>query len=1389
MSDPAPKDLLLASLRSGDDSLWSIIGELAPKDETELRTLLRPHEDAGFSAEDIAVDQRSRLDAALGALTRFELGRQLDLIADHDIPSAQIVNLTKLFDSQAFLRYVNAYLYFGIRFLAGRIYPPSWMIVTPLHPPERDKNEQPLALVKPPKIYQVNGGSAAMDRFLVLQSGDDTNRALRFLDGFIKDDEEPDRFELWLRGLWPELEEEAKARFIRIGDGLKQWALDRSGFYKGLEPSSAAPAVVSESSELHKGQKPERGWSITNPIAARLGLADIYWIARLLRADVTADAKVTYKHASWLCLLALQAANREDSATAAELRNAEEILRLVFDFTCDLVQNSLEITADKEQRAYQPELFVNQPKTTIGWRETFDEESGELEIQRTLRSFAGSIARSRGDSASAAARKEESDQGWSKRVQTGEHPHNLIGLALSGGGIRSATFNLGVLQGLQEFDLLRWIDYLSSVSGGGFIGSWLVANVHNTSHWLGRLTNWDESIAHLRRYSRYLAPSNGVMSADTWTMWFSWLRNAFLIQLTGATCLAALLVLALALQPIFQAAGASSKVLFDVRVSVALVAITSVMVAAGVLISLGRTQRRKWPPALSSTGICLLGVLPAWIGSFLIASLLWNEAQKACGCLCLARYSDILKTEWPLWRYPLGVASALLTVIALASISRGRWRWNALWIGPLTSGALYLEYCGIVWLFQGWTYDQNKFDWYALVFGPVLVLAANAVGVVLFIGFCGRYSAEWIREWWTRFGSWLAMYGTVFLIVGVSAAFGPLWILYLFGTHWNIAGVASAGWVGTVVSALLAGKSDKTSGVHSKSRALQILAMVGGVLFIAGALLLAATLVYALLVNIGTNDEVSSAGYWTTLNTIPLRIRLEILGVACFLGIWFSWFFEINIFGLSHFYRNRLVRCYLGATRWVPGLRKPQPFTGFDGADDFALSRLRNGVDFESKPPRPLEFRGPFPILNCSLNLGGSSDLALQTRHSASFSLTPLRCGADRRRVGYAPTPTKGGQAPFAGGVRLGQAVAISGAAASPNMGYNTSPLVAFLLTMFNVRLGWWFPNPGRSRWNSRGLRSSLWYLLEELFAMADETSAFVNVSDGGHFENLGIYELVRRRCKVIIASDAECDDQLQFGSLGNLVRICDTDFGAKIDLDVSSIHKQTNGYSLAHCTVGKITYSNGSLGWLIYLKATVSGDEDVAVTQYRSIHPTFPHESTADQFFSEDQFESYRRLGQHVVRHALRDTRPGGHPVDIAEKLYDVWASTSFANDVFIKGTQRLDEIWERFRQTETLHPFLKELTGGPAGVASAPTAAELAIGLELIQLMEDTFLDLRLDDFWEHPDNRGWAMLFTGWARSSKFRAVWINSRRTFGIRFEYFCEQRLGLAKERPIARVSS
>ena len=197
--------------------------------------------------------------------------------------------------------------------------------------------------------------------------------------------------------------------------------------------------------------------------------------------------------------------------------------------------------------------------------------------------------------------------------------------------------------------------------------------------------------------------------------------------------------------------------------------------------------------------------------------------------------------------------------------------------------------------------------------------------------------------------------------------------------------------------------------------------------------------------------------------------------------------------------------------------------------------------------------------------------------------MTPSGCGSgylSRKRdgttqqVGYVPIDGYGTEAEA---LTLGQAIAISGAAASPNMGYHTSPVVAFLLTVFNVRLGWWFPNPMRKRGKFSSPHYALTYLFAELFGGADDRSRFLNLSDGGHFENLAAYELVRRKCRVIVISDGECDLDLNFEGLGRLIRMCDVDHGAKIDIDVRRIHVQDGAtWSRRQFAVGTIDYGAG---------------------------------------------------------------------------------------------------------------------------------------------------------------------------------------------------------------------
>jgi hypothetical protein len=227
----------------------------------------------------------------------------------------------------------------------------------------------------------------------------------------------------------------------------------------------------------------------------------------------------------------------------------------------------------------------------------------------------------------------------------------------------------------------------------------------------------------------------------------------------------------------------------------------------------------------------------------------------------------------------------------------------------------------------------------------------------------------------------------------------------------------------------------------------------------------------------------------------------------------------------------------------------------------------------------------------------------------------------------------------------LGTTVAISGAAANPNQGYHTSTAVAFLMTVFNVRLGWWLGNPAGPKASSNGPTFGLGYTLAELFGTTNSESAFVNLSDGGHFDNLGLYELVRRRCRYIIACDAEQDEGLDFGGLATVIRMCRTDFGAEIKIDLSPIARRPDNkpesFSGCHYAVGDITYADGTTGRLVYLKSSLTGnDEPADVLGYHKKVALFPHESTADQWFDESQFESYRALGYHIADKALGDGR-----------------------------------------------------------------------------------------------------------------------------------------------------
>lgn len=295
------------------------------------------------------------------------------------------------------------------------------------------------------------------------------------------------------------------------------------------------------------------------------------------------------------------------------------------------------------------------------------------------------------------------------------------------------------------------------------------------------------------------------------------------------------------------------------------------------------------------------------------------------------------------------------------------------------------------------------------------------------------------------------------------------------------------------------------------------------------------------------------------------------------------------------------------------------------------------------------------PLINTTLNLVGGENLAWQQRKAEPFTITPLHAGCFR--VGYRDCREYGGDR--TGGISVGTAAAISGAAASSNMGYyTTSPVLSLLLTFFNVRLGWWLGNPGPAgdkTFRRRSPKYSVRPVIDEALGFTDDNNKYVYLSDGGHFENLAMYEMVLRRCHIVVVSDGAQDQDYRFTDLGNAIRKIRIDLGIPIEFWNVPIrsgwpHEERGMY----WAIGRIRYScidgpEATDGLLLYVKPAVYGTEPRDVLEYKKSFPDFPHQTTADQFFDEPQFESYRVLGSHIMDQMCGS---GSNPQDICKMI-----------------------------------------------------------------------------------------------------------------------------------------
>ncbi|MBI1733531.1 MAG: patatin-like phospholipase family protein [Candidatus Rokubacteria bacterium] len=358
--------------------------------------------------------------------------------------------------------------------------------------------------------------------------------------------------------------------------------------------------------------------------------------------------------------------------------------------------------------------------------------------------------------------------------------------------------------------------------------------------------------------------------------------------------------------------------------------------------------------------------------------------------------------------------------------------------------------------------------------------------------------------------------------------------------------------------------------------------------------------------------------------TIASYAGLSLLVVVLAWVLTVGWMSDPNALGLHTFYKSRLVRAYLGASnpeRHVSGRDIHDAVIG----DDLKLADLE-----------PTRAGGPYPLINTTLNLVGGRDLATAQRSAAYFVLSPGFCGSVR--TGYRPTAAyMGGQ------LSVGAAVATSGAAASPNMGSRTpSAALAMLMTLFNVRLGLWVPTPHKVHWASPQARLWPFYLLRESLSQTNDLSSYCYLTDGGHFDNTGLYSLVERACTAIVLVDNGADPRPCFEDLGETIRRCRIDFQAEISLSVTGFQK-THAAGV-HYAIGEVTYARPHLrelgiardemkGTIVWIKPTVVGTEPADVVQYGLQNAAFPQQTTADQWFDEAQFESYRQLGRESVR------------------------------------------------------------------------------------------------------------------------------------------------------------
>lgn len=857
-------------------------------------------------------------------------------------------------------------------------------------------------------------------------------------------------------------------------------------------------------------------------------------------------------------------------------------------------------------------------------------------------------------------------------------PQQRSVLCLSGGGVRSAVFNLGILQGLARSGLLDKFDYLATVSGGGFIGSWLSAWIQradgDVTKVAARLADPPDNplepepkpLYNLRVYANYLTPKKGLLAVDTWTLVAVYLRNLLLNWLVFVPVIMALLMLPRIWVTFVKSphlgSDLSSMILLLVGFAAAAIALVYIGTSLPGAKRLNLPERRFVAFCLLPLVISAMALTTYWVRldenkkpgkwSFILFALLLGAIPWVIYAALKIRawWRDKKEARDERRRHPGGTLGRYImaTILILAAFGiTGFLTWQVVSTKVLVDLDPQLGFARL----------------YASLGVPLLLILLT-VGGTLIAGFTSGFTNVDDQEWWARAGAWILIVVAGWTVFHLLVLVGPSLLLGLQSSlvekDWSSFSIKDAGTVlvGIVSGAitLLGGKSSKTP-AHGEqapagrtSKLLSIGTSVAAVIFGAFIVIMLA-LVTNWILGSGLGEQAGkflrAEEYSLNVNdpraiiyNSPGRLLLAFFVLLAAVGGVLGRVINTNRFSLHYYWRNRMMRAYLGVSRDEEERDKTKnKFTDFDLNDNLQMHQLR--LHEPQIPPELQKPQKPLHVVNVTLNLAGGDRLEWQDRKAESFSISPLHAGS--YWLGYRDSRHYGG----GDGISLATSVAISGAAASPNMGFMmTSPVVRFIMTLFNVRMGFWLGNPGVAGRRSFGHDSpnqSVRPIFEEALGMTDDKNPYVYLSDGGHFDNFGLYEMILRRCRFIVISDASTDPDYCFESLAYAIRQIRVDFGVPIEMKEMHLGKEPDKAN-RYCAIGDIRYSCvdkplGSSdpdqdydGVLIYIKPSLNGSEPADVLNFHKSDNAFPQDTIADQWFGEAQFESYRMLGSHMI-------------------------------------------------------------------------------------------------------------------------------------------------------------